>query len=197
VTIGEDRRISGMPDRPPGETHSDPAISAASLASAEYSCAAWYEAYGTSLYGFLRFHLPSADLAEDLTAEVFFRAVRAFDRFDPERGPAKAWLFRIAQNALRDYQRQAARRRSVSLSALRDLQSAAPSPEERLLWEEETSLLLQAVAGLPSKDGEVVSLYYGSGLSIPEVSELLGLSVSATRTRLWRALRRLRKALSE
>lgn len=148
------------------------------------------------LYGYLRFRLPSPDLAEDLTAEVFLRAVRAFERFDPERGTAKAWLFRIAQNVVRDYHRQAGRRRLVSLSALRDLECTAPSPEERLLWEEETSLLLQAMAELSPRDGEVVSLYYGSALSIAEVSGILGLSLTATRTRLWRALRRLRKALS-
>jgi RNA polymerase sigma-70 factor, ECF subfamily len=166
-------------------------------ATAEAACRAWYEAYGRSLYNFLRFHVSSADTAEDLTAEVFFRALRAFERFDPGLGTPRAWLFRIAQNALRDHQRQAGRRQTVSLTALRDLECAAPSPEERILWEEEVARLLQAMAELSSSDRAIVSLCYGSDLNMAEVAEILGLRPSAARTRLWRALNRLRKVLSQ
>jgi RNA polymerase sigma factor (sigma-70 family) len=163
----------------------------------ETVCSEWYQAFGGPLYRYLRFHLPSADLAEDLTAEVFLRALRAYDSFDPARGSAKAWLFRIAQNVLRDHQRQAKRRPLVSGAALRDLEYEAPSPEERLLWEEEVARLLAGLAELPTRDREIIGLCYGSELSLGEAGEILGLSSSATRTRLWRALGRLRKALSE
>src|SRR6188472_2943745 len=108
----------------------------------------WYEAYGDAIYRYLRFQVPSADLAEDLTAEVFLRAVRSADRFDPTRGSARGWLLRIAQNALRDHRRQARRRPQVSLTTLRDLRYEAPSPEERLLWEEQVAALLAAMAEL-------------------------------------------------
>jgi RNA polymerase sigma-70 factor (ECF subfamily) len=158
-------------------------------------CRAWYEAYGDRLYSYLRFHLPSADLAEDLTAEVFLRALRAFERFDPSVGSPRAWLFRIAQNALRDHQRQARRRQVLPMVAMHDLRSEAPSPEERILWEEEVAGLLAAMGQLSPGDREVISLCYGSELSIAEAGEVLGLSGTATRTRLWRALGRLRKVL--
>jgi RNA polymerase sigma-70 factor (ECF subfamily) len=162
---------------------------------AEAVCRRWYEAYGGPLYSYLRFHLPSADLAEDLTAEVFLRALKSLDRFDPARGTPQAWLFRIAQNALRDHQRQARRRAVVPMTVLRDLEWEAPSPEERLLREEEVARLLSALAELPSRDREIIGLCYGSDLSIAEAGEILGLSDTAARTRLWRALGRLRKAL--
>lgn len=158
-------------------------------------CGAWYEAYGGQLYSYLRFHLSSPDLAEDLTAEVFLRALRSFDRFDPSAGSPRAWLFRIAQNALRDHLRQARRRRVVPLAGMRDLEYQAPSPEERLLWEEEVAGLLAAVAELSPDDREVIGLCYGSELSMAEAGEILGLSAATTRTRLWRALGRLRKVL--
>lgn len=163
---------------------------------AEAVCRRWYEAYGGPLYSYLRFHLPSADLAEDLTAEVFLRALRRFDRFDSTRGSPKAWLFRIAQNALRDHRRQASRRAVLPITGFRDLECEAPSPEERLLWEEEVARLLSAIAELPSRDREIIGLCYGSDLSIAEAGEILGLSDTAARTRLWRALGRLRKVLS-
>jgi len=164
--------------------------------TAETVCRGWYEAYGGPLYSYLRFHLSSPDLAEDLTAEVFLRALRSFDRFDPAAGSPRGWLFRIAQNALRDHQRQAHRRQLLSISEMRDLRCQAPSPEERLLWEEEVAGLLAAMAGLSANDRQVIGLCYGSELSTAEAGEVLGLSDTATRTRLWRALGRLRKVLA-
>jgi len=163
--------------------------------TAEVVCRGWYEAYGGPLYSYLRFHLPSPDLAEDLTAEVFLRALKSFPRFDPGRGSPRAWLFRIAHNALRDHQRQARRRQVVSLVGMRDLEYQAPSPEERLLWEEEVAGLMAALGELSPGDREVIGLCYGSELSMAEAGEILGRSAAATRTRLWRALARLRTAL--
>lgn len=185
-----------MPPHMLDSRKADPAPEAGRETSGEAVCRAWYEAYGGPLYSYLRFHLPSPDLAEDLTAEVFLRALRSFDRFDPSLGTPSSWLFRIARNALRDHQRQARRRQVVPLAGMRDVEYAAPSPEERLLWEEEVAGLLSALAELPSKDREIIGLCYGSELSIAEAGEVLGLSAAATRTRLWRALGRLRKVLS-
>ena len=170
-------------------------LEAAGETSAEAVCHAWYEAYGAQLYNYLRFHLSSPDLAEDLTAEVFLRALKGFARFDPSIGGPRAWLFRIAQNALRDHQRQAQRRQVVSLAGMRDLEYEAPSPEERLLWEEEVAELLAAMAHLSPTDRQVIGLCYGSEMSMAEAGEILGLSAAATRTRLWRGLGRLRKLL--
>ena len=165
--------------------------------TADAVCRGWYEAYGEPLYSYLRFHLSSPDMAEDLTAEVFLRALRSFDRFDPSAGSPRGWLFRIAQNVLRDRQRQAKRRQVLPISAMRDLRCEAPSPEERLLWEEEVAGLLAAIMELSANDREVIGLCYGSELSMAEAGEVLGLSDTATRTRLWRALGRLRKVLAQ
>jgi RNA polymerase sigma-70 factor (ECF subfamily) len=160
--------------------------------SAESLCRAWYEAYGKAVYSYLRFHLPSADLAEDVTADTFLKAFQAADRFDPAKGQARTWIFRIAQNTLRDHLRRTRLRRHVSIGAMRDLASEAPSPEERLLWEEQVARLLDSVAELGPRDREIISLRYGSGLDTSEVAEVLGVGEAVVRTRLWRALDRLR-----
>ena len=170
--------------------------SGAPAQSAEAACRTWYEAYGGQVYSYLRFHLPSPDLTEDLTAEVFLRALKAYQRFNPSIGSPRAWLFRIAQNVLRDHLRQIRRRQLVPISGMRDLECEAPSPEERLLWEEEVTRLLAAMAELSPNDREVIGLCYSSDLSMAEAGEILGLSATATRTRLWRALGRLRKVLT-
>lgn len=164
--------------------------------TAESVCRQWYEEHGEALYRYVRFHLPTADSAEDLTAEVFLRAIQAFDRFNPSLGSSRAWLFRIAHNALRDYERQARRRMLVSLADLRDLECDAASPEERLLLEEEIGGLLAALGELSAKDREIIGLTYASDLSLIEAGAVLGISTTAARTRLWRALNRLRKVLA-
>lgn len=153
---------------------------------------AWYESYGQAVYSYLRFHLPNADVAEDVTADTFLKVFRAADRFDESRGQPRTWIFRIAQNTLRDYQRRARVRRHVPLSNMRDLAADAPSPEERLLWEEQVAQLLAAVTELSDADREIISLRYGSGLESAAVAEVLGIRESAARTRIWRALSRLR-----
>jgi RNA polymerase sigma-70 factor, ECF subfamily len=156
----------------------------------------WYAEFGSRIYRYLRYHVASADEAEELTAETFLRAVRAAGAFDPERGSPKAWLFRIAQNVLRDARRRERRRVAVPIEALRDLICEAPSPEERLLQQEEVRGLLAAMADLPERDREVVSLRYGSDLEYAEIAGVLGIREGAVRTRLWRALSRLRECLA-
>jgi len=152
----------------------------------------WYETYGQAVYSYVRFHLPSADAAEDVTSDTFLKVFRAADQYDAAKGQPRTWIFRIAQNTLRDHLRRSRVRRHVSLGTMRDLATDAPSPEERLLWEEQVARLLDSVSELGESDREVISLRYGSGMDTAAVAEVLGLRESAVRTRLWRALSRLR-----
>lgn len=158
-------------------------------------CDVWYGAYGTGVYRFLRFHTDSADTAEDLAAETFMRVFEAMDRFDPARAEARVWIFGIARNVLRDHFRRAKVRNHVSIGATRDLAADAPSPEERLLREEQQAKLLDGVRQLGERDRELIGLRYGSELSMAEIGDVLGVRESAVRTRLWRALERLRSVL--
>lgn len=160
-------------------------------------CREWYEAHGVAVYNFFRFHVPLADVAEDLTAETFLKVVRAASRFDPARGTPKAWILTVARNVLGDWRRRARLRQYVTLGTMHDLVYEAPSPEERLLREEEVGRLLDAVAALNDTDRELIGLRYGSGLDTAEVAQMLGISEGSVRTRLWRALNRLRAAISQ
>lgn len=157
----------------------------------------WYEAYGKAVYSYVRFHLPSADAAEDVTSDTFLKVFRAADQYDASKGHPRTWIFRIAQNTLRDHLRRSRVRRHVPLGTMRDLAADAPSPEERLLWEEQVSRLLESVSELGESDREIISLRYGSGMDTAAVAEVLGLRESAVRTRLWRALTRLRSLMEE
>lgn len=155
-------------------------------------CPAWYATYGRAVYRYLRFHVDSADTADDLTADVFFHALQAKDRYDPARAEARVWIFSIARNALRDHFRRNRTRRHVTLGALRDVAADAPSAEERLLREEEFARLLDAMRDLRRVDRELIALRYGSDLSFAQIAAVAEMSEGAARTRLWRALARLR-----
>ena len=174
----------------------DAVRSSAHPCEAETLCREWYKAHGTAVYNYFRFHTPQADVAEDLTAETFLKVVRAADRFDPDRGTPKAWILTVARNVLADWRRRARLRQYVTLGTLHDLVYEAPSPEERLLREEEVGRLLDAVATLADADRELIGLRYGSGLDSAEVAQILGISEGSVRTRLWRALGRLRGVLA-
>jgi RNA polymerase sigma-70 factor (ECF subfamily) len=178
----------------------DKALSPASPSGAaevrtEQLCADWYAAHGEAIYNYLRFQLIAPDEAEDLTAETFLRAVRAADRFDPARASAQTWLLTIARNVLIDHIRSARARRHVGLDELRDLAVDAPSPEERMLRREAVAGVLEAMAQLSQEDREVLSLRFGGDLDIPEIAALMGLRAGTVRTRLWRALERLRERM--
>lgn len=164
-----------------------------SLSPADPRWREWYEAHGGAVYGYVRFHVSSPDVAEDLTSDTFVKALAAADRFDPTRASLRTWIIAIARNAVRDHLRQARRRRHLPLASLRDLAFDAPSPEERLLWEEEVRRVLEAIGRLGDEDREIIGLRYGSGLAAAAIAVTLGLKESAVRTRLWRALKRLRR----
>jgi RNA polymerase sigma-70 factor, ECF subfamily len=174
-----------------------PSSAAPASGEAAEQCRAWYQEHGEAVYNYVRFHVASPDVAEDVTAETFLRALRAAERFDAARGTARAWLLTIARNLVNDERRRGRIRQYVPLGTMRDLICDAPSPEERLLYEESVGRLLDALAGLSPDDREIISLRYASGLDGGEVAQLLGISEANVRTRLWRALKRLRVAVGE
>ena len=159
-------------------------------------CAAWYEAYGKAVYNYFRFQLIPPDDAEDLTAETFLRAVRASDRYDATRAAVQTWLLTIARNVLIDERRSARVRRRVGVDELRDLAMDEPSPEERMLRREEVGAAMTAMGALSNEDRELLSLRYGGELDIAELAELLDVPTGTVRTRLWRALERLREQMA-
>ena len=159
-------------------------------------CAAWYEAHGKAVYNYFRFQLVPPDDAEDFTAETFLRAVRAADRYDPSRAEVQTWLLTIARNVLIDERRSARVRRQVGVDELRDLAMDEPSPEERMLRREEVGAAMTAMGALGSDDRELLSLRYGGELDIAELADLLKVPAGTVRTRLWRALERLREHMT-
>ena len=158
----------------------------------------WFHKHREPVYRYVRFRVASREVAEDLTSEVFMKALRALDRYDPMRSSPRTWLLRIARNTVTDHLRALQRQGSlyVSLDRVPDLVSQSPSQEERIIHEEQIQSLLNAVATLREADREILSLRYGSGLGNAEIAENLKISPNAVAVRIHRALRRLKEAVT-
>lgn len=145
-----------------------------------------------NVYGFFAYRVRCRSDAEDLTQRTFERALRAWERFDPERAPVGAWLLAIARNLLIDHYRADTSDRRQPLDEVTEERLGSEAPEPDLGIEPE---LAEALALLSPRDREIIALRFGGELSGPEIAELTGLSLANVQQILSRSLRRLRATL--
>jgi RNA polymerase sigma factor (sigma-70 family) len=138
----------------------------------------------------------SAADAEDAAQDAFIAAHRALPRFRAD-APWRPWLLRIVANAARNRRRAAGRRAEAGLRLADTLRTAdaAPSPEGEAEAAEDRAALLQAVNALEAADREVVACRYFLQLSVAETAAVLGCAEGTVKSRLSRALERLRRSL--
>jgi RNA polymerase sigma factor (sigma-70 family) len=134
--------------------------------------------------------------AEDAVQEAFVKAYRALPRFRLE-APFRPWLMRIVANEARNRRRSAGRRARLALRVAEDRPSgdAAPSPEAAVLEREEQEALLHAVNELGERDRMVITYRYFLEMSEREMAEALGVAPGTVKSRLARAMARLRRVL--
>jgi RNA polymerase sigma factor (sigma-70 family) len=140
---------------------------------------------------------PDGD-AEDAAQEAFVKAYAAIARFRIG-SPFRPWLLRIVTNEARNRRRSAGRRTGLALRAAEDrpLGDAAPSPESAVLANESRAALLAAMNLLRDEDREVIGARYFLELSEAETADTLGIPRGTVKSRLSRALARLRTGLLE
>jgi RNA polymerase sigma-70 factor (ECF subfamily) len=138
----------------------------------------------------------SADDAEDVTQDAFIRAFESLDQFDASR-PFRPWLLGITRNLAYNRHRSARR----YLNAVRRLLQAAPEPVVAPAGERsqpyEAEMLWQAVKRLQEIDQEVIYLRYFLELSVAETADTLQVAPGTVKSRLHRALNRLRDLVDE
>ena len=142
--------------------------------------------------------LGDRDAAMDVTASVFLKAYRAFDRYDPSR-PARPWLLRIAVNEAISAGRQITRdraRRAPAEDAL-EVPDRAPVPEDEALAREERARVRDAVSRLAEPYRTVTVLRYFSGLSVDEIARITARPSTTVGVQLLRARALLRETLGD
>ena len=148
-----------------------------------------YRQHAQIVYKFLLSQTRDPDLAEELTQETFYQAVRSIDRFDG-RCKVSVWLCQIARHLW--YQHLRRTRREVP-TADGDLpEVAVPSAEEGLLAQAGQLELLRQVHGLPEAQREVVYLRAFGGLSFREIGDVMGKTETWARVTFYRGKEKLR-----
>lgn len=161
---------------------------------------AWEELvrlHQTPLFRFAYLLLGSADEAEDVTQETFIRAYRSLERFDTSR-PLRPWLFKIAAN-LAHNRRRSIGRYLAALSRLFYAERGSIGASIEVLGDrqQEAEELWRAVQRLGNADQQIIYLRYFLDLSVEETAEVLGLVQGTVKSRLHRALERLRKVIQQ
>jgi RNA polymerase sigma-70 factor (ECF subfamily) len=141
----------------------------------------------------------AGDAADDVVQETLLRAFRALDRFD-ERLALAPWLHRIAANAAIDEARRRGRELQLALDddgrPSFEPESAEPSPARRASSAEVARATRAALAELSPAERAAFVLRHDAGQSIPEIARALGKRDNATKQSIFRAVRKLRRALA-
>jgi RNA polymerase sigma-70 factor, ECF subfamily len=149
-----------------------------------------YAAHADELYGFALRSLGDRGLAEEAVQETFVRAWRAADRFDPNLGSLRTWLFAIVRNIVIDFGRaRAARPRPTDA-----IEEASQEPFEQALlaWQVE-----EALRRIGDVHRQVLVETYYRGRPYAEVAAELGVPEGTVKSRVYYGLRALRNALEE
>lgn len=137
----------------------------------------------------------SVELAEDITHDCFLSLIRRPDKFDPERGSLRNYLYSATRNLSLKHFRNSGRE-----TALDDLTSepripVRDEPLPRLLDEELSSTVKRAIFNLPPLQREALILFEYEGLSLSEIASVVQTDIGAVKGRLHRAREQLRSTL--
>jgi RNA polymerase sigma-70 factor (ECF subfamily) len=150
------------------------------------------EAELDAVFRYLVFLTGRHDLAEELTADAFERALRSWRKFDPRRGNARSWLCQVARSTALDHFRAEERRRRREQRYAEDADAVAAPVT---LGEGFSPELEQALRTLSAGEREVLGLRVVLELDAAAAARLLGISATACSTRLSRALHKLEERL--
>ncbi len=155
-----------------------------------------YDRYSARIYNFAFRFLKNAEAAEDATQEVFVKMMKHANQF---QGDAKlsTWLFSITANWCRDYLRKSDNKAKDSDDVLVTL--ASPNelgPERNLQQKQDAERVQRALLVLTPEQREAILLSRYQGLSYAEIAQIAGCSEGAVKTRVFRAMETLKKALT-
>lgn len=152
------------------------------------------EEHGGALLAYVTRQLGDRGRAEDVVQEVFVRAWRRAETFDPTRGELRGWMFVIARNLVTDLHRaDAARPRTAGDEWLLETAPAADELEAALgAW-----TMTEALSRLTPAHREVLTLLYYRRLSVAEAAVVVGVPAGTVKSRSTYALRAQRLVLEE
>jgi RNA polymerase sigma-70 factor (ECF subfamily) len=153
-----------------------------------------YAEHGAAVYTFAKRAL-GADLASDLTQEVFLSAWRARSSFDSTKGSLGAWLMGITKNRLIDSYRKSGRRVDQAELSEPVQQRAASQDHNRFGLLADRMVLTAALNALPKRQRQVLTMAFWGDLTQQQIAEDTNLPLGTVKSDMRRGLIQLRKEL--
>lgn len=163
-----------------------------------------YDEYYPKIFGYILKRIANLEIAQDITSETFFKALKKLWQFHWQNISFGAWLYRIANNEITNYYRK--NRYLVSLEILQDEKGFEPitlhNPETELLEAQEKLKnhqdflkIQEKISQLPIKYQEVITLRFFEKKKINEICEILGKKEGTIKSLLHRGLEKLKNLI--
>lgn len=148
------------------------------------------------VFAYVAYRVGRAEDAEDITAEVFMRVVNGLGRFEYRgEGSFTAWLFQIAHREVARFYSRKRIDADIPLDELPDISGYDPTPEQALVRKERFAAVRAALAELPPRRAEVLTLKFYGELRNKEIAVVLGLDERTVASNLSRALDQLEQTI--
>jgi len=152
-----------------------------------------YDHYFGQIYRFAYSRTRDRDAAEEITQEVFMKALRAMPRYRPSGHPFSSWLYQISANAIADHFRQ--QRPQASLDAAVEIVDPSRPVAERVVESTEAARVWAAIDSLPKQQRTAMTLKLGEDLKLAQIGEIMGKSEGAVKLLIHRGMVGVRQRL--
>src|SRR5436309_10882196 len=153
---------------------------------------ALYDRHLQQIYRFVYSRVREQTAAEDVTSEVFIKALKAMPRYQDTGRPFAAWLYQIAVNAIADRYRTL--RPAQPLEDFHDLSVAGPAIEEQAAQRDEVRRIWAIVEELPSQQRTALVLKFQEDMKIEDIALAMGKTPGAVKLLIHRGVTKLREA---
>ena len=159
-----------------------------------------YDKYFKQIYKYTLSRVRDEQIAEDITAETFMRALEKIDSYKDKGNPYSSFLYRVAINLIMDYHRDEKKQKEFMSFNWEEVKDGRDEIADQMSdqEQEETELgqmerLKNALENLKEKERNLISLKYFEDLSYKEMAEVLDINVNHVGVQLNRAMNRLSK----
>lgn len=161
-----------------------------------FAFALLYDAYVDQVYAYIHRRVGHTQTAEDLTSDVFMRALKRIDSFTWQGKDFGAWLITIARNRTHDHFKSARTRLESTVEEVRDDRHAPPAadaPERQAELGAVREALADGLDQLKAEQAEVLRLRFLDGYDVAETARIMGKNDQSIRALQYRALKALAK----
>ena len=152
---------------------------------------ALYDRHFQQIYRFVYSRVREQTAAEDVTSEIFMKALKAMPRYQDTGRPFAAWLYQISVNAIADRYRTL--RPAQPLDDFHDLSVAGPALEDLASHRDEIRRIWALVEGLPIQQRTALVLKFQEDMKIEDIAVVMGKSAGAVKLLIHRGVSRLRE----